>query len=414
MLVIACGSDNENSCGDGEIAASARGVKGCYKKCETKADCAATQECTGDAPNSICLDAAGNNEDPDVGGDDTDDNNANNGGPSEEDRQLCQDYCHLIYGCIEDTCDTSGLISIAAIEMECVSGDPLVASDNGCYGDMTGPQAAQYRADRKSFVYSDGVKLTCADTEWLRCGIIAGLKGPCGCEAPSNLGAACTDDSQCEGGSLFPFCIPETATQNGQTQQTGYIGGYCVAEPCPLIQNAEVGEVNRNTQTNPCGANSGCFYAQGPQGNPSGQCRPTCTSHDSCRDGYSCQIMGGEKAPAVGGADPVITPVRSCLPECSATRACPAESRCNEATNGCEFKCTTEASRGLCTRAGGTCTAGTSGVFGHHDGDAGHADAGEPDVGGGEPDVGGGEPDVGADTGDTGTEPTGDEWCVFT
>jgi hypothetical protein len=354
-----CGSDGDSSsrCGDGELRAQVGGEVGCFKTCTTVSDCATGESCSGNP--SICRPAStggtggGGTTDPPPTGT----NNTPQPNVSAEDLALCQDYCHLIYGCLDTACTLTGTSlagQVPGFVQECVYGDASDPADTGCVGLFSGNQAAQARAELTEFSRdASGNRLSCDTTSWIRCGIFP-LGDLCGCQPPSNLGSACANDDQCNGGSLFGACIAETGADG---TPSGYPGGMCLASPCPvLLDNA--GDVYEGFV---CGAGGACLHYTNQQGRLSGLCLPSCDSHSDCRQGYACQPLGPSYELTQQGAQPVGI-AKTCEPRCSDANDCGQGARCNSTSGACEFSCEQDQADELCALLGGTCQADGEGA----------------------------------------------------
>lgn len=389
LMLTACGDDggkNGPACGANEVYASVENITDCYAKC-TSGVCAVGFIC--EATNQICIpsstfnqstssdattstnddpnnssnhntstnntsgstDASGsNNESMNTNNDTSNTNNThtNTNGTTNPDPQLvtlCEQACDLLYGsCITDNCTLSASDEsvLAGIKADCVNG-----LDGGptCAEDAANDPA--YRSALQSLVTN-----TCEDIKSLRCGDF-GLTEECGCATPTNLGAACTASSQCDGGDIAASCIPEV---NVDGDPTGYVGGYCAAVPCPVL-----GGVPPYSYRSPVCGDGGVCTVAGTEGSEQAFCRAGCGP--SCRsNGYACQVLDLELS-----ANNALLFVTACLPKCTADADCGAGSRCDMASGSCQIPCTTTPLGGTvgnpsladaCANSGGSCSAG--------------------------------------------------------
>lgn len=373
MFVMACGDDNKDSCGDGEVklAIVTNGVAGdaqCFKTCTdtvAASDCPnpAAQECKGSP--SVCRDKAvvdTNN--------DNNDNNDNNT-PEEptisaEHTTLCEDYCEISVGCIYEWCGSENIQS--GLIQSCLHGSAGDPEDIGCIGELTGTSedaaAIEAAADEyRSTVYAnDGSKITCDDTKYLSCAYAnifkaQGASFNCGCTESTTVGNACEKAEDCDSGALPSGCIPETTAQG---EDTGYPGGYCVAQACDLeVPLAEriIGSANPNSSG--CGAGNYCVMER-YENSSMGTCYPGCEQTEDCRPGYACQARASVVELGTDGSVTKETMAKSCLPaSCETDADCGTgenQGRCNVATKACEFRCTDDSAKAFCESGGGECT----------------------------------------------------------
>lgn len=362
MFVMACGDDNKNSCGDGEVKLSivTNGVAGeekCFKLCEQVSDCpnAATQECKG-APK-VCRDKAvvDNNNNPN--------NNPNNTPDlptiSDENKALCEDYCELNFGCVTSPswCGPGSLP--ANIIQECLTGFASQPGDTGCFGDLTGTSADAAKIEAaaeeiRSQVYDrNGSKITCEDVSYLKCAW-GNEQNSCGCEASQKLGAACAEPEDCESGSLLGACIGEKDQNN---KDTGYKGGYCLSIPCELDAPVAERKIGLAVQDSlGCGAGNYCVFEQYSQDSVLGFCYASCesTADNDCREGYACMAS----AVVMKGGKQVMA--KTCRPaNCAADSDCKyannVQGRCNLDTKACESPCDKAEDKEFCESGNGVC-----------------------------------------------------------
>ncbi len=364
MFVMACGDDNDGlKCGADEVKMALKvgdvvGEEKCYKTCDTTADCpsASTQECRG-APK-VCRDKAV------VGTNNKENNKENNDTPetptiSAENKELCEDYCDLNYGCVT-TASWCGAGSLpATVLQECLNGFASRPEDKGCFGELTGTSADAAKieaaaADYRSQVYNqDGTKVTCDDVSYLKCAW-GNEQNSCGCEPSQKLGAACVNPEDCESGSLLGACIGEKSQDN---TDTGYKGGYCLSIPCELGATAEERQIGLAIEDSlACGAGNYCVFEQYTQDSVLGFCYASCesTANDDCREGYACQ------ASAVVRKDGKSVMAKTCRPaNCAANADCKysnnVEGRCNMDTKACEAPCNKPEEVALCESGNGVC-----------------------------------------------------------
>ncbi len=275
-------------------------------------------------------------------------NNTTNNNPNPQLVALCEKACDLYYGsCITDNCTLQAdtLQAVNDIKANCISGGN---SGTTCVQDAAADP--QFRAALEQLATQ-----TCDDLKPLRCGDF-GLTAQCGCATPTNLGAACTTDGQCNGGDLEGFCI-NALDQDGNP--TGYAGGYCAATPCP-IPSREPPTAYRSPA---CGSNGICTVI-GTVGDEFAYCAAGCGAGCRLNAGYACQVLDLE----VTAANDVLF-LRGCSPECTSNADCGTSSRCNLTSGACELGCTTTPIGGtqgnpsladICLSSGGTCQ-GTAG-----------------------------------------------------
>lgn len=112
------------------------------------------------------------------------------------------------------------------------------------------------------------------------------------CQGLRGIGQACESGEQCASGS----CLGE---------DRGAPGGYCTVPAC--------------SDNRPCPAGSRCYYSSTER---QFLCLAYCDDPGDCRDGYACQPL-------------YTSGVSVCAPSCVATQACPAGTRCDEASGTC-------------------------------------------------------------------------------
>ncbi len=279
--------------------------------CETDDDCSSGLRCYRDNNTRFCVVPCGDNDDcgpgacnlPEDDGNNADNNstpgnnssnngdnnntpvnNADNNGNNNADNNnnpvnnadnnnnpvnnnsgnSCQPACDLLFQCVNQDCP--GALDLTP--QQCV--------------DQCNIDPVQFQADVI-------VSLTCADIS------------PQLCPPPANetnAGAACTQDADCEAGTLQPFCIAEIDPDGNET---GFAGGYCVAIGCQ--GDAACGVGNLCLAIDDAG-NTACFDG---------------CNDDACREGYACQDLTGGQQPGFN----------ACVPACETDEDCGQGATCN-------------------------------------------------------------------------------------
>lgn len=185
---------------------------------------------------------------------------------------------------------------------------------------------------------------------------------------PSNLGAACAADADCDGGDLQPFCIPEVADNMGMMEETGFPGGQCRAVGCqfPVENGQEFIGIDGG-----CGGTNLCFPFDDGQGGSVGVCLQSCSDNSGCErmtngmvdNSYSCGILG--TLDNMG----TLEPIGVCEPACASDADCEfgdgmggtVQGVCNS-NNYCERPCD-PADAMSCGGGDFQCTDNGSGTF---------------------------------------------------
>ncbi len=362
-LVVACGDDGNkgggSNCAGDEVFVGSIGsdeINDCLKTCDD-GTCASGFVCKGAGPRVCAPSASTNNTavnsnsgtnsttpNSTTANNTTPNNTSTNNMPTAAQIQLCEDVCNLFVGdCLRDTCTIAGELATAVDD----------AYNNCVNGDGTTPTCAQELASDASLesTYQDFLaNTTCADRKVAFCGQF-GLIDECSCAAPGNVGAACADDTACQGGDLQGFCASDQ----------GIPDGYCLAGPCPS-DGLQDGDVYTFAG---CGTGNICSVSTDPMtGTNSGVCLDGCSAAGDCRTGYVCALQGFGQDEAMN-----VTAVRACLPPvCMDNTNCPMGFRCNSGV--CELPCSDmDAGNGqtiaeICVATGGTCTPdGAGGEF---------------------------------------------------
>jgi hypothetical protein len=355
-LVPACGSGgggkSGSECDAGEKLAEVNGTEGCYAECDNGA-CDPGFTCN----SGLCIEDSSNggtngspngntNGSPNGNTNGSPNGNTNNNNNNPIDPALaekCEEYAELIFGCINDNCTLEGDLA-TTLEME---EDTFLNGD----GTAQNPGCAQEASDNPMFAtqLTDFVaENTCDTLSGLRCGQL-GLTDECGCSTPTNLGAACTMDDECDGGDLIGGCATE--------EDSELPGGYCLAQPCPTSQQMPDGYAY---QSPACGEGNICRVFVDPMSmDRFGLCFAGCEG--GCdREGYACQL-----ASIIQNEEMELEVVRYCTEACAANEDCANDdsARCNTDTGSCEFECDGEAGPNgepsladICASNGGTCT----------------------------------------------------------
>lgn len=370
LFAAACGNGEETSrCEDNEVWAQDSDLENkCLLKCdEASGGADVCSEGTACDSRSLCTTRPSSGDNSGNGGNTTDNQNAapnqnsNDSGLSDEDQDLCNHYCYLVYGCITETCSGINEAAVADIVFLCLHGDEEFS---GCYDDLQGANADEYRSDYEQVVYGDedGVigttKNTCAATKPIRCGQL-GLNSNCNCEEPTTIGDACGSDDACDAGDLaVGLCLPEEE-QQGVTVNPG---GMCVARACDrLTRGADSDEYASLSYETGCGEGAACVNTAISATQNVGLCFPTCEKVDDCRDGYACQIAGDAWMPNPNptSVENLYLPVgigRICDVSCTSDDQCVESGRCNTDTGACEFACSDAEMEGICQELNGECT----------------------------------------------------------
>lgn len=383
VFAAACGGEGgSGKCKDNEVWAedSDRESK-CLLKCEPGDEAGVCPDGMACAARSgdlnLCTTRTGGGTDP---GDGTDPGGTDpSEGLSQEDKQLCEDYCYLVYGCVTETCSQINPDAVDDIVVLCLMGD---STGPGCYDEMKGQQAAEMREEAERIVYGneDGTigttKNGCETTKSIRCGEL-GLFDNCNCKAPTNVGDACESDSDCDAGDFrLGLCMDKDDAGN-----TVFPDGMCTAGVCSRFLDEETNAANPNGPTlyadvslgADCGTKSACVNTGvGMRENcvPSAQddcvirvglCESLCDNNEECREGYACQVAGlayEQNRNRTTPADPIAVPAglaRTCNLKCTADTDCVESGRCNTDTGACEFSCDGTGGPEACAALGGEC-----------------------------------------------------------
>ena len=261
-------------------------------------------------------------------------------GPDPTDAELCDEYCHLIYGCMGEECTGFEQSVIDDATDECINGTSD-GSIPGCLEDVTDDETRDAYIE---FVYTDedgdlsDTPNSCDASEFVRCGLF-GIHDFCGCTPPGNLGDSCGADDECDHGSLgFSQCI----------DNDDFPGGYCIAGECARF--AIDGEAVGLSADGGCGVDAGCL-----DGGDIGYCVDLCDSHDECAGDLSCQILD-VLYDDINGEVVSVDISRICAAQCEDDDECGDAARCNSDTGACEFPCEDEDDEDLCGFVNGECT----------------------------------------------------------
>lgn len=356
-VMPACGdSGSKSNCENGQKEAEVNGTKGCYDACMDGA-CATGFSCKSGlciADSSNANSNTNSNTNSSTNSSNTNSSNTNsmntNGNPNNTMidptiQALCESYADLLYGTCFDSCtlDTDLQTAVDNAYDVTLNGDGT-AQNPGCPQRLTdNPQLVQQYQD---FVDQN----TCATLAGYRCGDL-GLTTECNCAPPTNLGAACADDTACMGGDLEGFCVTEMDNPD-------WAGGQCLAGNCPSSDQAPDGYFYN---TDVCGAGGVCENIIDDMGNAFGVCFGGCGT--GCRAGYGCQVANITQEDDAGTMFAV---VRTCDKACTANADCASDDtfRCDTTAGSCQFQCDATPDpmnpndptlADLCTATGGTC-----------------------------------------------------------
>ncbi len=300
---VGCTSDAQ--CDAGEVCEAGTCIEDGGNECNFNSDCGPGELCQdGDCvrdPNVECV------SDRDCSGVGEVCQNSQCIVPVDPAEQACVSYCQNIFGsCPKNTC--TGLDSTARSNLD-ASFDACLNGGTAQDGSVINPCSQDYLRDPQFAAQVDQFAAEQCGSETLRdvyCGQF-GFGSACNCTEP-NVGAACNDDSNCEGGTLNAICIAEI-DENGD--ETGFPGGICISGPCDA-GSTEAGAGAIGAQTG-CGENGFCLNEQGQQGVQS-ICYRACSFNSDCRSGYACEVVG-----FFTNGDPA----GRCQPACSSNADCP-------------------------------------------------------------------------------------------
>ena len=300
------GCTNDGQCQAREICRDGACIPDVQSECIFNSDCDAIEicqdgECVRD-PNIECVadrDCTGNGE--------VCQNNACVV-PFDPAQQQCMSYCQNIFGsCPKSTCnglDASTTTFLDDAFDRCLNGGTTPG------GVAVTPCVQEYASDPQFAAQVDQFAAeTCGSSalEGIYCDSL-GLGAQCDCPVPS-VGEPCLGDTDCDGGTLNPICIPEFDQSTGDP--TGYTGGYCVAGPCDA-GNQDVGSIAVGATTG-CGEEAMCIN-ENTQSGVASICYELCSTNSECRSGYSCEILGFFSDGTAAGR---------CQPACSTNADCP-------------------------------------------------------------------------------------------
>ncbi len=401
-MFTACGptsSGGGDSCADGEVRTQPPGQElGCYTECGADSECDTGEECkqfnggqieicvpgaeaectvdgdcaTGETCDTGSCVTAGCTTDANCEAGETCDNGVCTTPPECtvdgdcETNEVCTDnrcepdgdvpecaaYCENLFGsCVKNTCtglDATDTASLDASYDACLNGG--TAQD----GSVINPCAQDYLSDPQFAAQVDQFAAeTCGSSTALTgvyCGSFA-FGEKCDCVEPT-IGTACAADTDCEGGTLNPICIPETDPDTNEA--TGFTGGYCISGPCDA-GSTQAGAIAVGGTTG-CGTDAMCIN-ENTQNGVTSICYDLCSANTDCRDGYACEVLGFFTSGDAAG---------KCTPACETNEDCPVytltadpntmlNSFCN-ADKWCEIPCNPNEADSCGTGGELTCT----------------------------------------------------------
>jgi hypothetical protein len=176
--------------------------------------------------------------------------------------EICENLCEYIFDCLADIC----VLEQALGQTE----DELV---DGCINQCVDDPGLIQRAEQT-------INSACEEVNDGLCRRNPELYDSCEClslsEEDTNVGAACTNANECEGGSRGGLCVLGIDEMG---QPTGFPEGYCTVLGCQ--SNLDCGADNWCVSVNQ-GSDRACFDA----------CRPSFGA-DQCRVGYGCWSLNG-------------------------------------------------------------------------------------------------------------------------